>query len=244
MIDPDPAQPCAMPAALLPIHDVTPFTMLDFPGRTACIIWIAGCNMRCAYCHNPQIVKSKGRFEVAQIYAFLAKRKGLLDGVVLSGGEATRFPEILGFARHIKELGFAVKLDTNGTRPEIVQRMVTEGCVDFIALDYKAPANKFTAMSQCKEWEAFAETLAFLTTQTHVPIEIRTTVHTSLLGEDDLNAIMDDLAHHSYHGTYAIQNFTDRNHRAGFTPMPPQERVIDQSMLTLPEDMKVEFRNF
>lgn len=79
---------------ILPVYAVTPFTMLDYPGKAACIVWLAGCNMRCAYCHNPQIVRSKGRNEIGKVLAFLERRRGLLDGIVLSGGEATLYPVV------------------------------------------------------------------------------------------------------------------------------------------------------
>ncbi len=109
------------PAATLPIYSVTPFTMLDFPGRTACIVWFSGCNMRCGYCHNPQIVKGKGRGDIKQVMDFLRKRAGLLDGVVLSGGEASVYPGLPDFIREVRDLGYAVKLDTNGLRPDIIR---------------------------------------------------------------------------------------------------------------------------
>ena len=108
----------------LPIYDVTPFTLLDFPGQTACIIWFSGCNMRCGYCHNPQIVKGVGDKSVEDVLAFLEKRRDLLNGVVLSGGEATLYKDIIPFVTKIKCMGYAVKLDTNGTRPDIIQEML------------------------------------------------------------------------------------------------------------------------
>lgn len=98
------AIPPAQKQGALPIYSVTPFTMLDFPERTACIIWFSGCNMRCSYCHNPQIVKGKGRGDVEQVLDFLKKRQGLLDGVVLSGGEASAYPGLPDFIRQVKHL--------------------------------------------------------------------------------------------------------------------------------------------
>ena len=88
--------------------------MQDFPDSTACILWVAGCNMRCGYCHNPQIVLGKGVLSEADVLNFLHRRKGLLDGVVLSGGEATAWPGLIAFTTRVKAMGFAVKLDTNG----------------------------------------------------------------------------------------------------------------------------------
>lgn len=94
--------------------------MQDFPDSTACILWVAGCNMRCGYCHNPQIVLGKGVLSEADVLNFLHRRKGLLDGVVLSGGEATAWPGLIAFTTRVKAMGFAVKLDTNGLRPDVL----------------------------------------------------------------------------------------------------------------------------
>jgi pyruvate formate lyase activating enzyme len=123
---------------MLPIHAVTPFTLLDFPGLPAAVVWCSGCNMRCAYCHNPDIVRGKaGQKTPPEVLAFLATRRGLLEGVVLSGGEATLWPGLPGFIAQVRALGFAVKLDTNGTRPETLRGLLP--ALDYVALDYKAP---------------------------------------------------------------------------------------------------------
>lgn len=130
--------PLKKKSGVLPIYSVTPFTMLDFPDRIACIIWFSGCNMRCPYCHNPQIVKGKGKGSVEEVLAFLEKRKGLLDGVVLSGGEASYNPGLPDFIQRVKDMGYAIKLDTNGLRPEIIETFLAQNMLDYVALDYKA----------------------------------------------------------------------------------------------------------
>ena len=127
----------------LPIYSITPFTLLDFPGKTACIVWFSGCNMRCSYCHNPQIVKNKGRGNIRQVMEFLQKRAGLLDGLVLSGGEASVYPGLPDFIRKIRAMGYAVKLDTNGLRPDMLSGLLKEHLLDYMALDYKEPPQKF-----------------------------------------------------------------------------------------------------
>lgn len=90
------------------IYNISPFTLLDFPDKTACILWFAGCNMRCAYCYNPDIVLGKGKKTIKEALNFIKTRKGLLDGVVLSGGECTLYKELPEIAREIKKMGFLV----------------------------------------------------------------------------------------------------------------------------------------
>lgn len=231
-------------ATILPVYAVTPFTMLDFPGKTACIVWFSGCNMRCGYCHNPQIVKGKGRFGSGRVLDFLESRRSLLEGVVLSGGEATLYPGLVDFARHVKEMGFAIKLDTNGTRPDVLARMLEDKNLDYVALDYKAPREKFSNLTHCQAWDAFEQSLSILTAQNQVPYEIRTTVHTSLLKEADINAIIADLDQRGYSGTYYIQNFIGDEKRPTLDNLSPQSTTLDKGKIAEPKGFTVDFRNF
>lgn len=230
----------------LPIYDLTPFTMLDFPDRTAAIVWFAGCNMRCAYCHNPQIVKGKsGRKSAEDIMRFLEKRRGLLDGVVLSGGEATLYKDIIIFARSVKEMGYAIKLDTNGTRPKIIRQMLEEKLLDFIALDYKAPPSKTKTVTGVNLHAPFEETLEMLCGQTQVPFEVRTTVHTSLMNEDHILEIANDLGTKGYKGTYHVQNYIN-NGGPTLGNLPDQENPLDFQRIKdkTPSSLRLSARNF
>jgi len=227
----------------LPIYSVTPFTMLDFPGQTACIVWFSGCNMRCGYCHNPEIVKCKGRGTSEQVLAFLEKRKGLLDGVVLSGGEATLYKDIVEFALQIKSFGYAIKLDTNGTRPGIIQEMLQNDLLDYVALDYKAPLSKYKKVTATHLFKNFDETLSRLCWQDKVLFEVRTTVHSDLLDEKAIVEIMEDLTTRGYRGVYYIQNYINNNNPV-LGNLPPQKQDFDISKLPLPKGFTLEFRNF
>lgn len=229
---------------LLPVYAVTPFTMLDFPERTACIVWLSGCNMRCAYCHNPQIVKGKGRGTAEDVLAFLRKRQGLLDGIVLSGGEASAWPGLPAFIRQAKQLGYAIKLDTNGLRPDLIAAFLVENLLDYVALDYKAPPGKFKKVTGVDKFAAFGKTLDILCMQKTVPFEVRTTVHTALLDEEDVSAIIRDLEARGYHGAYYVQNFRADNDRPTLGHLPPQTRILDQSALPTPAGFSLHFRNF
>lgn len=228
----------------LPIYSVTPFTMLDFPDKTACIIWFSGCNMRCGYCHNPQIVKGKGKGTVKDVMTFLERRQGLLDGVVLSGGEASLYPGLPHFIGKVKELGYAVKLDTNGTRPERVKDFLERGWLDYVALDYKAPPEKFKKVTGIGRFTAFERTLQMLCTQSAIPFEVRTTVHTDLLDENDIAAIIHDLGHKNYQGTFYVQNFCADNDRPTLGFMPDQKRILRIDQLPRPQGFTLAFRNF
>jgi len=132
------------------IGGVQEFTTLDFPGRLATVVFTAGCNFRCGYCHNPQFVDEEQVKKVSAesipeevFFKFLEKRKGKLEGVCISGGEPTLQADILEFARKIKQAGFLVKLDTNGTRPAVLEKMIAEKVVDFFAMDIKTSLPKY-----------------------------------------------------------------------------------------------------
>lgn len=230
--------------ARLPFYAVTPFTLQDFPGRSACILWLAGCNMRCGYCHNPQIVDSQGRGDPQLVMDFLERRKGLLDGVVLSGGEATSWAGLPDFCVRIRALGFAIKLDTNGLRPDVVAHLLGAGLIDMVALDYKAPPEKFRLVTGTTVYDRFSATLDLLCAQDRVPFEVRTTVHTDLLDERDIIAMARDLAERGFAGRYAVQNYIHANDRPTLGNLPPPSRPLDLGQLqgiTVPE---LEFRNF
>ena len=115
-------------------------TLLDYPGKIACTVFTGGCNFRCPFCHNASLVlgervKESASLPEEEFFAFLKKRRGILEGVCVSGGEPTLQPDILPFLYNIKELGYLVKLDTNGYRPDILKRVLSEGFADYVAMD-------------------------------------------------------------------------------------------------------------
>ena len=116
-------------------------SLIDFPGKVACVLFLKGCNFSCPYCHNPDLVRDNGNTSPAYledgIFGFLEKRKGLLDGVVISGGEPTLQQGLPFACEKIKSMGFSVKLDTNGSRPDMIEGLIREGLVDYIAMDIK-----------------------------------------------------------------------------------------------------------
>ena len=191
-----------------PIYSITPFTLLDYPHKTACILWFAGCNMRCLYCYNPDIVLGKGKLSFQEVLKFLKTRVNLLDGVVLSGGECTLHKNIIDLILEIKKLGFLVKIDTNGTTPKTLDGLIKEKLIDYVALDFKAPTNKFESITKSNLYSEFFCSLKLLINN-NVPFEVRTTLHSSLLIQNDIQKMIDVLEEVNYKGVYYIQNFVN-----------------------------------
>ena len=128
------------------IHGFNKLTLLDYPGRLAATIFLGSCNFRCPFCHNAGLVlapESEPLIETEEVLKVLRKRKGILDGVCVTGGEPTLDPGLTGLLVQIKELGYPVKLDTNGTRPALVRELVDAGLVDYVAMDIKNSQEKY-----------------------------------------------------------------------------------------------------
>ena len=187
-----------------PIYNITPFTLLDYPDKTACILWFAGCNMRCVYCYNPEIVFGKGRVSIHEFLTFLNSRKELLDGVVLSGGECTSHKYIKPLLQEIKKLGFLVKIDTNGTNSQKLIDLINDNLVDYVALDFKATKKKYLSITQSNLFKEVNSTLKYLI-KVNFPFEVRTTVHSELLNERDIQEMANHLENQGYIGKYFIQ---------------------------------------
>ncbi len=189
-----------------PIYGLTPFTLLDYPHKSACILWFAGCNMRCLYCYNPEIVLGKGSLSFDKILSFLHSRKNLLDAVVFSGGECLLHKNIISLITEVKKMGFLIKIDTNGSSPDVMQQLLNNRLIDYIALDYKAPTSKFEAITKSDLYDSFERTLDLIL-KTKIPFEVRTTYHSDLLSEVDLVKMICFLETKNYSGNYYIQYF-------------------------------------
>ncbi len=118
-------------------------SLIDFPGNIACVVFTPGCNFICPYCHNPDLaagpVKGAGNlYDQDEIFSFLEKRKGMLEGVAITGGEPTLQPDLIQFCRTVREMGYNIKLDSNGTRPKILETLIEDKLVDYIAMDIKS----------------------------------------------------------------------------------------------------------
>jgi len=127
-------------------------SMIDYPGKLSCGIFLSGCNFDCPYCHNPDLVKgcsmTTAESDPQNVYRFIENRKGFLDGVVISGGEPTLQKDLFDLCEQIKQMGYPVKLDTNGSRPQVIKRLIAEGLVDYIAMDLKTDPLKYATYIQ------------------------------------------------------------------------------------------------
>lgn len=172
------------------------FTLIDYPGKIAAMVFTIGCNFRCAYCHNPELVNCTvtERFSEKEILDFLEIRKELLDGVVITGGEPTMYGErLLNFMRKVKALGFLVKLDSNGTSPDTLQTAIDEKIVDYIAMDIKAPLEKYKEVTmRLDNLEAIKKSIKIIM-DSNIDYEFRTTVVKSQLSFDDFDLIGNEI---------------------------------------------------
>ncbi len=167
-------------------------TVLDFPGRVACIVFTFGCNFRCPFCHNASLVLGEGNSDITEeeFFAYLKKRQGILDGVCVTGGEPLLQPDIEDFLKKIKELGFQIKLDTNGMFPEKLKKIVSDGLVDYVAMDIKNAPEYYPITVGKKEidFDKIKESINFLINEADIEYEFRTTVvaefHTESMFED------------------------------------------------------------
>lgn len=192
-------------------------TLLDFPGKIACTVFLGGCNFRCPFCHNSELFMGKPEklMEDEEFFAFLKTRKGLLDGVCVSGGEPTLYKNLPEFLARIKELGFLVKLDTNGSRPEVVKELVEKNLVDYIAMDVKNSPTMYaqTIGLETMDLTPIEESLRFLIGGT-VPYELRTTLVSQLHTEasiQDMGQWLQSLVTGMKPKKLFLQSFVDRD---------------------------------
>jgi pyruvate formate lyase activating enzyme len=165
-------------------------SLSDYPGVPAAVVFTQGCNFRCPFCHNAGLLASEGAtMPEPELWDFLAARRGKLGGVVISGGEPTLQPDLPDVCRRLKALGYRVKLDTNGSRPDVLAALFAEGLVDFVAMDVKAPASGYDRLAGvhapiARIWESLN-----LIATCGLPHEFRTTNVAPLLSADDLDAV-------------------------------------------------------
>lgn len=177
------------------IGGLVKFTLIDFPGRPAAIVFTQGCNFRCRYCHNPELVYPH-LFEPSmpeeEVWTFLKRRQGTLEGVVVSGGEPTLQEDLVRFMGELKALGYKTKLDTNGTRPEVLRELIEKKLVDCIAMDLKAPLEKYAAITGVDANSAVLQQSMELIRQSGLEYLFRTTYDKEVLNDNDI-AVLNQL---------------------------------------------------
>lgn len=192
------------------IQGLQRLTLLDFPERTACTVFTAGCNFRCPFCHNASLVVNipkEAEISEKEFFGFLNKRQGILDGVCISGGEPLLQRDIESFMRKIKDMGYAIKLDTNGSFPDKLQMLVEKGLVDYVAMDIKNCPDSYgiTAGVDAIDIEDIKKSVSYLK-EGHVPYEFRTTVVKHYHFKENFECIGQWLAGAD---KYYLQNFVD-----------------------------------
>lgn len=183
-------------------------SMIDYPGKIACVLFTCGCNFSCPYCHNPGLAQgscdaSNGLSQNA-LDDFLTRRQGLLDGVVISGGEPTLQADIAGLCAKVKKMGYPVKLDTNGSRPSVISELMAEGLVDYIAMDIKTDPFNYAPLVQKKEAPADILKSIDIIMASGVDYEFRTTCVKPLVDADIIDSIVKHIPHAR---RFALQRF-------------------------------------
>lgn len=194
-----------------PISGLVKTSLLDYPGYVCATIFLSGCNFRCPYCHNRDLVIGSSRLSripPVEVLTFLQKRRTVLDGVCITGGEPTLTPNLPVLIRAVKELGLRVKLDTNGTKPDVLERLLADGLLDYVAMDIKAPREKYEKVSRAEVKLADLQVSIELLGESGIEHEFRTTVVPELLTERDLLEIGEWLQGSP---AYVIQQFRPEN---------------------------------
>lgn len=219
----------------LPIGGFIRQSLIDYPGLIASVIFLCGCNMRCYYCHNPQLVlpgliKPQNLIPVGEIFSWIKRNTDLLDAVVITGGEPTLHPALPDFLKAIKRFSLKVKLDTNGTNSQILENLIDNQLVDYVAMDIKAPLelNKYRAVVGNRfsgnQLNEVKKSLAILL-RGKVKYEFRTTLNASLNNED----IVDIMTH--VRGNYFLQMPNENTHRVLIPEYMRESRVDISQML-------------
>ena len=184
-------------------------TLLDFPGRVACVVFTNGCNFRCPFCHNASLVIPKGGHEEIteeEFFAFLKKRKGVLDGVVITGGEPTLAHGLYDFIMAVKQAGYPVKLDTNGSFPDKLKPLLADKLLDYVAMDIKTTPENYERVAGVKvDIDTLKESLDMIR-RSGIPHEFRTTVVKGLHTAEDIVSIAKMLGSDE---SYYLQGFVD-----------------------------------
>ena len=191
------------------IYGLQKLTLLDFPRKTACTIFTGGCNFRCPFCHNGDLVLGSlpEPINTDELFAFLKKRSGVLDGVCITGGEPLLNPDIDSFIKEIRKLGYLIKLDTNGSNPEYLKNLVEQGLVDYVAMDIKNSKDAYPKTVGIDNFDVspISESVEFLK-NSKTDYEFRTTIVKEFHTEDDIMKIGEWLKDSK---KYFLQNFVD-----------------------------------
>lgn len=187
-------------------------SLIDFPGKVSCVLFLSGCNFDCPYCHNPDLVRGRSsnysHLDAQDFYGFLERRKGLLDSVVVSGGEPTLEKELAPLCEKIKKMGFSVKLDTNGSRPQVIGQLIDDGLVDYIAMDIKTDPFRYSPfVTTDYDPDEILSSIQMIMASS-LPYEFRTTCVRRIVDKRDIENIARII---SDANLYILQPFSHKN---------------------------------
>jgi pyruvate formate lyase activating enzyme len=196
---------------MIPIKGVEKTSLIDYPGKISAVVFLGGCNFRCPFCHNRELVLDHENLDSIpeeEVLRFLESRREWLDGVVISGGEPTLYKELPGFLEKVKGLGYLVKVDTNGTNPGMLKGLMEKGLVDYIAMDIKGPMEKYQNVAGVSaDTERIKESIS-LVISSDLQHEFRSTILPGLHTKDDVVAMAKMLAGAE---KFYLQQFRPRN---------------------------------
>lgn len=217
------------------IQGIQKLTLLDYPGKMACTVFTAGCNLRCPFCHNASLVVNppkESAYSQEEIFSFLEKRKGIIDGVAITGGEPLIQPDLEEFVVKARELGYSVKLDTNGTNPEKLRKLIDKNLLDYVAMDIKGSKNSYSQCVGIPNYDTTKiEKSVEILKASNIDYEFRTTVAKGLHTIQDIAEIGEWLRGAK---RYFLQGFEDSGDLIGFD----MSAFSKEQMLELQEIMK------
>ena len=196
------------------ISGLQKLTLLDYPGKMACTVFTYGCNFRCGFCHNALLVTEENSDSISEdeFFAFLKKRQGILEGVCISGGEPTLQKDLYDFIKKVRALGYAVKLDTNGTNPRLLKTLLEEKLLDYVAMDIKNSPEKYSLICGCEvDMDAIRESVSIIK-ESSVDYEFRTTTVREYHTKEDFLSVANWLEGDS---KYFLQQFEDSGNLIG-----------------------------
>ncbi|MBS4539116.1 anaerobic ribonucleoside-triphosphate reductase activating protein [Clostridium sp. D2Q-11] len=217
------------------ICEIEKSSFIDYPGKISTILFIKGCNFRCPYCHNSHIINNnKNPLDQGLIMSFLNKRKKFIDAVTITGGEPTLYNELYALIKEIKKQGFSIKLDTNGTNPKIIEKLLDNNLVDYIAMDIKTSFKRYGDVTNALvDINKIKESIRIIK-NSDIDYEFRTTICKELIDKNDVLEIADYLRGSK---RYILQNFRDRD-----TVLDGKNKFYPYEMIRLKE-IKLEIEN-
>ena len=192
------------------ISGFLPLSLNDYPGIPATVVFTQGCNFNCPFCHNPSLIPGESQnpcYSTKEVILWLKQRKKMMDGVVISGGEPTLQTDLEEFMKEVRCLGYQIKLDTNGSQPKVIDSILRQKLVDYVAMDIKAPLDKYPLLSGVRNFSEIVRESMALIVNSRTPHHFRTTYYKKFLSEEDLEEIKKTLHDSS---RYVVQAYKEK----------------------------------